>query len=366
VRVSSRAGLLTVLRAGAFVQTATGPKIPALVVAGEVDNVLAKVPRRGVDKLGPDPQVQPLTAVEMQLALQVHLDEVRPVGDHRDTFRHAAHRPRISERLLLQGNHAIPQSHSVRHPCETHRNRGVQFMANNAQPRPNHLHVPAQRDGHLELEPIRYRLRTRMVDRFHGWLDGVQRQPNVAGSDIRTAYWKRLDDLATALCEKEKSDLLKNVEPQLRKCNEDRVRLDQTVRQLANAQCALDEAERAHRAFAERVAPEPDPKVEETIDQKMARKRPMRLLNDAVRAARAEVATLSETRDELEISIRGLEVELNSRAAIAEARSRIAYQYVIDRQDVYRQSLVRSHPHGNTLDERLSAIYPPQQTFRAD
>lgn len=237
-------------------------------------------------------------------------------------------------------------------------------MANNARPRQPNFHVPAQRSAEPELEPIPYRLRTRMVDRFHGWLDGLQRQPNVTGGDIRTAYWKRLDDLAAALCEKEKTDLLKNVEPQLRQCDEDRVRLDQTVTQLTSAQYALDEAERAYREYADRVAP--DPKFEETIDQKVTRKRPLRLLRDAVSACRDEVAALSKTRDELEISIRGLEVGLKARTAIAEAQSRIAYQYVIGRQDVYRQSLVRSHPQGGALDERLSAIHPSQPTFRTD
>jgi hypothetical protein len=239
-------------------------------------------------------------------------------------------------------------------------------MANNARPRPAKAHVPAQRNTEPELEPIRYRLRTRIVDRFHGWLDGLQRQPNLAGGDIRTAYWKRLDDLATALCEKEKADLLKSVEPRLRQCDEDRIRLGQTVQQLARAEEALEVAERAHREFVERVAPAPDRQVAETIEQMMARKRPARLLHDAVRAARDDVAALSGTRDLLEISIRGLEVQLNASAAIAEAQSRIACQYVIGRQDVYRQSLVRSHPQGSTLDARLSTIYPQQPTFRTD
>lgn len=239
-------------------------------------------------------------------------------------------------------------------------------MANSARPRRTNSHVPAQRNAEPELEPIRYRLRSRMVDRFHGWLDGMQRQPNITGDDIRTAYWKRLDDLAAALCEKERTDLLKDVKPHLRQCDENRVRLDQTLSQLASAQYALEEAERAYREFADRVAPDPSPKAEETIDQKVTRKRPMRLLRDDVKAAFDRVEALSKTRNELEISIRGLEVELNARAAIAEAQSRIAYQYVIGRQAVYRQSLVRSHPHGGTLDVRLRSIYPPQPTFRND
>ncbi len=203
---------------------------------------------------------------------------------------------------------------------------------------------------------LRYGWLTRRVDRFHGWLDGLQQRPDIRADDVRTAYWHRLVQWAHRLYIKEQLRFLEQHGQAMIDYQADRKQLALLAEEIERRERALalarDELAR-ERLRLEKLRPA------DAMDDFESQRKFKLLLFDHEKAVRLAQQALAQARSEhgaLESKVERLEGGIKLGEAQGRTRSHQAWGLAVERFTVYRQSLVRSHPRGLALEKRLNEL----------
>ncbi|MEV4411525.1 hypothetical protein [Catellatospora sp. NPDC049609] len=199
----------------------------------------------------------------------------------------------------------------------------------------------------------------RRKDRFHGWWDGRLGRPDVESDDLKTAYWRGLENLALKMYQQERVAFQEEFGPALRRAAAAKTEFQQCRDALPGLHRVVEVAEAELNDEKLRQDKLRESRGDATPDDVLARSRALRRHRDELEQASGAFQAVRQRGDLLEIEIKELEVRIRLGMERAQARADLAWRHVSERINVYRQSLCRSHEYGDDIDARLGDMAAP-------
>lgn len=209
------------------------------------------------------------------------------------------------------------------------------------------------------LPPTPYGGFKRRRDRFHGWWDGRLGRPDAGAEELKTAYWRGLENLALKMYQQERVAFQEEFGPALRRAAAAKTELQQCREMLPEQRLAVETAEAELGDEKLRQEKLRESRATDTPDDVLSRNRALAQHRLALKAARDRFETTRARGGLLEIEIKDLEVRIRLGMERAQSRADLAWRHVSERINVYRQSLCRSHEYGDEIDARLGDMANP-------
>ncbi len=204
-----------------------------------------------------------------------------------------------------------------------------------------------------------YRGFKRRRDRFHGWWDGRLGRPDVASEDLKTAYWRGLENLALKMYQQERVAFQEEFGPALRRAAAAKTELQQCHEALPEQRLAVEAAQAEFGDEKLRQEKLRESRAPGVPDDVLSRNRALAHHRAQLKTARDRFDQTRQRGDRLEIEIKDLEVRIRLGMEQAQSRADLAWRHVSERINVYRQSLCRSHEYGDEIDARLGDMANP-------
>ncbi|GHJ45642.1 hypothetical protein Cs7R123_29840 [Catellatospora sp. TT07R-123] len=207
--------------------------------------------------------------------------------------------------------------------------------------------------GGSTLPTMPYRRRARLRDRFHGWWDGRLGRPDVKAADLRTAYWRELENEAEKLFHIEEIRFNEAYRGTMEEAAAKAIQLEHSREALSDLRAAVGATRDTLARETARLDALAEPGVKQTAEERQERRDQLFRFNSAHTAAIQRLDQERERVARLEVEIKQLEVKVKLGMQRAATQANLAWRHVTERINVYRQSLCRSHRFGNELDSRL-------------
>jgi hypothetical protein len=203
-----------------------------------------------------------------------------------------------------------------------------------------------------------YLLRDRFADWRNGRKDGMNKDPEPTAQDLRTDYWRQLDNRANYLYINERSLLLPRVEEHISRCSVVMAEYQHLNDELAVLVLEITESQK--RLYASRQDfDDHDRRPDTSQAQKAAalmRFRQAQKEHDRLIKHQSDV---TEGRNALEKEEAALRARIPIEVQRLNDQLWRIYHHVARRHSHYRKFLVRTHPHGSHIRQRLADYNPP-------